>query len=64
MEYRYGATLGKMAVGIKVVGHQFQKVTLQEELRRVSFYLVPSIIQQILTLKFYFSDQLDSIPAL
>ncbi len=61
MEYRYGATLGKMAVGIKVVGHQFMKVTLKEELRRVSFYLVPSIIQQILTLKFYFSDQLDSI---
>ncbi len=61
MEYRYGATLGKMAVGIKVVGHQFQKVTLQEELRRVSFYLVPSIIQQILTLKFYFSDQLNAI---
>ena len=28
MEYEYGATLGKMAVGIKVVGHQFQKVTL------------------------------------
>ncbi len=61
MEYQYGATLGKMAVGIQVVGNQFQKVTLTEELRRVSFYLVPSIIQQILTLKVYFSGQLDSI---
>jgi uncharacterized RDD family membrane protein YckC len=61
MEYQYGATLGKMAVGIKVVGHQFQKVTLKEELRRVSFYIVPNIIQQILTLKFYFSNQLNSI---
>jgi uncharacterized RDD family membrane protein YckC len=61
MEFRYGATLGKMAVGIQVVGHQFQNVTLREELRRVSFYLVPSIIQQILTLKFYFSNQLDSV---
>src|SRR5205823_4178142 len=39
MEYEYGATLGKMAVGIQVVGHQFQKVTLKEELRRVSFYI-------------------------
>src|ERR1700712_1161316 len=44
MEYQYGATLGKMAVGIQVVGNQFQKVTLKEELRRVSFYLVPGII--------------------
>jgi len=61
MEYQYGATLGKMAVGIKVVGHQFQKVTLKEELRRVSFYIVPNIIQQVLTLKIYFSGQLNSI---
>jgi len=61
LEYRYGATLGKMAVGIKVVGYQFQKVTLQEELRRVSFYIVPSIIQEIMTLKIYFSDDLKSI---
>jgi uncharacterized RDD family membrane protein YckC len=61
MEYEYGATLGKMAVGIQVVGHQFQKVTLKEELRRVSFYLVPNIIQQVLTLKFYFSNQLISV---
>src|SRR5882762_10600036 len=31
MEYRYGGTLGKMVVGIKVVGHSFEKVTLAEE---------------------------------
>jgi len=61
MEYQYGATLGKMAVNIQVVGNQFQKVTLKEELRRVSFYLVPNIIQQILTLKVYFSNQLNTI---
>src|SRR4051794_33511203 len=60
MEYQYGATLGKMAMGIKVVGHQFQKVTLNEELRRVSFYIVPNIIQQVLTLNIYFSHQIDS----
>jgi uncharacterized RDD family membrane protein YckC len=61
MEYRYGATLGKMAVGIQVVGCHFQKVTWKEELRRVSFYIVPNIIQQIMTLNFYFSNQLNSI---
>jgi len=61
MEYRYGATLGKMALGIMVVGYQFQKVTLREELRRVSFYLVPNIIQEIMTLNVYFSDDLKQI---
>ena len=61
LEYRYGATLGKMAVGLKVVGYQYQRVTLKEELRRVSFYLVPSVIQQIMTLKIYFTDELKSI---
>jgi uncharacterized RDD family membrane protein YckC len=61
LEYRFGATLGKMAVGIRVVGYQFQNVTLKEELRRVSFYLVPSIIQQIMTFKVYFSDELKSV---
>ena len=55
LEYRYGATWGKMIVGIQVVGHGFQKVTLQEELRRVSFYLVPSILQHVLTLVSYYS---------
>ncbi len=61
MEYRYGATVGKMIVGIKVVGYQFQKVTLREELSRVSFYLVPNIIQEIMTMKVYFSDDLSKI---
>lgn len=58
MEYRFGATLGKMAVGIQVVGNEFQKVTLREEVRRVSFYLVPNIISEIMMLKFYFSADL------
>jgi uncharacterized RDD family membrane protein YckC len=61
MEYQYGATLGKMAVGILVVGNQFQKVTLNEELRRVSFYLVPTTIQQLMTVKIYFSGDLKKI---
>lgn len=56
LEYRYGATWGKMIVGIQVVGHNFEKITLQEELRRVSFYLVPSILQHVLTLVSYYSS--------
>jgi Na+/H+ antiporter NhaD/arsenite permease-like protein len=44
-----------MAVGIEVLGNQFQKVSFNEEMKRVSFYMVPSIIQFILTVHFYFS---------
>ena len=61
MEYRYGATLGKMAVGIKVLGHFFGKVTLAEELKRVSFYLIPGILQSIFTLRIYFNDAFNRI---
>ncbi|MDP9041113.1 MAG: RDD family protein [Bacteroidota bacterium] len=61
MEFRYGATLGKMAVGILIVGNQFQRVTLKEELMRVSFYLVPSIIQELMTAPIYFSGNLNKI---
>ena len=61
MEFRYGATLGKMAVGIRVVGHFFGKVTRAEELKRVSFYLIPGILQSIFTLRIYFNDAFNRI---
>lgn len=56
MEYRYGATLGKMAVGIRVAGHFFGSVTLAEELKRVSFYLIPATLQFVFTLRIYFNE--------
>jgi len=55
LEYRYGATWGKMFLGLRVIGHSFQNVTLNEELRRVSFYMIPSILQFILMVRLYFS---------
>jgi uncharacterized RDD family membrane protein YckC len=55
LEYRFGATLGKMAVGIQVLGYQFRNVSLDEEMKRVSFYMVPSIFQFLMTVHFYFS---------
>jgi uncharacterized RDD family membrane protein YckC len=61
MEYRYGATFGKMALHLRVVGRSFGKVTLQEELRRVSFYLIPEILQQIMTFHIYFTASFLSI---
>jgi uncharacterized RDD family membrane protein YckC len=61
MEYRYGATVGKMAAGLKVVGHNFEKITLNEELKRVSFYYLPSILIAIMTAKSYFTVDFSSI---
>ena len=61
LEYRYGATWGKMMVGLQVVGCEFGRITLKEELRRVSFYLVPSILEHIFTLVVYFSAAFRSI---
>jgi uncharacterized RDD family membrane protein YckC len=55
MEYRYGATVGKMAAGLKVVGHNFEKITLNEELKRVGFYYMPSILIAFMTAKSYFT---------
>jgi uncharacterized RDD family membrane protein YckC len=61
MEYQYGATVGKMAAGLKVVGYHFERVTLKEELKRVSYYYLPSILIALMTLKSYFSKEFASI---
>lgn len=57
MEYRFGATIGKMAAGLVVVGYNFGKLTLNEEMKRVSFYYLPSILIAIITVRNYFSPE-------
>ena len=61
MEYNFGATVGKMATGLKVVGYNFEKVTLKEELKRVSYYYLPSLLIAIMTTRSYFSEDFNSI---
>lgn len=61
MEYNFGATVGKMAAGLKVVGNNFEKVTLNEELKRVSYYYLPSLLIAIMTTRSYFSGDFNSI---
>jgi hypothetical protein len=52
LECRYGATLGKMIVRLEVVGHDFGKITVSEEVKRVSFYLSPPFCNNITTALF------------
>ena len=61
LECRFGATLGKMIVGLQVVGHDFKKITVSEEIKRVSFYLFPAIIQHIIMIPLYFSTAFEKI---
>jgi uncharacterized RDD family membrane protein YckC len=61
LECRYGATLGKMILGLEVVGHDFGRITVSEEVKRVSFYLFPAILQHIITAPLYFSSAFDTM---
>jgi len=50
MEFKYGATLGKMATRIKVVSTKFQNLTINQAILRDGFYLLgffASIISNI-----------------
>lgn len=40
MEYNFGATIGKMAIGIKIVNHELQKLSLSNVILRNLIYIV------------------------
>lgn len=61
MEILYGATWGKMAVGIKVTNLDFEKADVKEILLRNSFQLVPQLITLIITIGLYNSDGFESV---
>lgn len=61
MEYVYGATLGKMALKLKVVDAQFEKAGLQEILLRNIFHIVPSLVTLFFTLDIYLSPEFEEI---
>ncbi len=44
MEWKYGATFGKMALKIKVVNEQFQSITLDQSVLRFLFYFILTAI--------------------
>lgn len=43
-EYKYQATLGKMAVGIKVVSEDLKGITIEQSVIRFTFYLLGYLI--------------------
>ena len=52
-EYKYGATLGKMALKLKVVNLEFNKANSTEILLRNIFHIVPPLFSLMLTLSLY-----------
>ena len=49
MEYKYGATFGKMAVKLKVTNHNFENISFDQSLIRSLPWLITSIISIVLT---------------
>ena len=61
MEYIYGATLGKMALKLRVVDIRFEKAGLQEILLRNIFNIVPALIVLVITIGIYLSPEFKEI---
>jgi uncharacterized RDD family membrane protein YckC len=55
MEYSYGATLGKMALGLKVVSQTYESITAQQALLRYLPWGISTIIS-IISTAILFSD--------
>lgn len=53
MEFYYGATLGKMALRLKVVNLDFEQPDLQTVLLRNIFHIVPSLVLALLSISMY-----------
>lgn len=49
-EYKFGATLGKMAIDLKVVNENFQRISLDQSIIRSSLFLISSVTSIIFIL--------------
>ena len=61
MEILYGATWGKMAVGIKVTNMDFEKADVKEIILRNSFQIVPQILTFIITIGLFNSVEFEAV---
>jgi uncharacterized RDD family membrane protein YckC len=53
MELQYGATVGKMALKLKIVNLRYEQANINEILLRNIFNIVPSLIMLFITLRIY-----------
>ncbi|MEM1322058.1 MAG: RDD family protein [Bacteroidota bacterium] len=53
MEWKYGATLGKMAVKIKVVNYDYQPISLDQSYLRFIFYFISTAISVLFTFQLF-----------
>jgi uncharacterized RDD family membrane protein YckC len=60
MEYKYGATLGKMAVGIKVISTDGGGLTLNQTLLRYIPWAIGNVISMVTFTMLHLSPALDS----
>jgi uncharacterized RDD family membrane protein YckC len=61
MEFRFGATLGKMAMRMKVVNLDYEAPSLQEVMLRNIFHLLGSIFTLIFTISVYLDPQFEYV---
>lgn len=61
MEFKYGATLGKMALNLKVTNLKFGKADLKEIVLRNIFHIVPSLVGMFFNVAIYNSPAFESI---
>jgi uncharacterized RDD family membrane protein YckC len=61
MEFNYGATLGKMALKLKVVSLHYEKASLGEILARNIFHIVPTLLTLFFTINIYNDPEFESI---
>jgi uncharacterized RDD family membrane protein YckC len=64
MEFRYGATLGKMAVKLRVTNTEFEEASLAAILLRNIFHIVPAFITLLFTLAMYNDPGFESVSGL
>ncbi len=64
MEYTYGATLGKMALGLKVTNLQFKKADIGTILYRNVFNIAQSLLSIVLTFGMYSDAQFQDVNGL
>lgn len=64
MEYQYGATLGKMALKLRVRNLEFEEASLTEILLRNIFHIVPAVISLLFTLAMYSDSDFKSVSGL